>query len=454
MPFMFATSAAATSATSYDGPLPTPPAGWRSWNQMAGKIDQPLLEAIMDGLADSSRLVDGKPTSLLDLGYSRIGMDDGWQACGTGINGSFHAADGTPLWNTTAFPDVKAMNDKAHKLGLKSDWYINNCICTEKLSPGFAQAGNAKALAALGFDGVKIDGCGVDHNVTDFVVAAEAALAGARPLTVEDCNDDPAWDRGSVDTTAFYSTGCAASGGGFYRIGGDIFGNWEAILARVQQMWQHVQPTPWHEPIARPGCWPTPDALEVGCSRQGPLGHNATEARSHFGLWAVTSSPLILGLDLRDAASVDFAWPIIANPETLAVNRAWPASYLGTNSTPSRLVATDGVYYHGTLVNITWMAWAKNVSDGPSGDLTAVLLLNAGDETQDVRVALQGVLPAAARGKPLWARDLWARKDLGAVDDTSTWTAAALKPHDSVFVQFSADKAVAAAEEQVVVEQA
>ena len=47
-----------------------------------------------------------------------------------------------------------------------------------------------------------------------------------------------------------------------------------------------------------------------------------------------------------------------------------------------------------------------------------------------------------------------ARKDLGAVDDTSTWTAAALEPHDSVFVQFSADKAVAAAEEQVLVEQA
>ena len=30
--------------------------------------------------------------------------------------------------------------------------------------------------------------------------------------------------------------------------------------------------------------------------------------------------------------------------------------------------------YHGTIVNITWMVWAKNVSEGPSGDLTAVLL--------------------------------------------------------------------------------
>ena len=30
-------------------------------------------------------------------GYDRIGMDDNWQACGAGINGSFHSAAGAPL---------------------------------------------------------------------------------------------------------------------------------------------------------------------------------------------------------------------------------------------------------------------------------------------------------------------------------------------------------------------
>ena len=47
-----------------------------------------IHEAIAAALADRSRLVDGKPTSLLDLGFDRIGMDDNWQACGAGINGS------------------------------------------------------------------------------------------------------------------------------------------------------------------------------------------------------------------------------------------------------------------------------------------------------------------------------------------------------------------------------
>ena len=61
---------------SDDVQLPTPPAGWRSWNQLGGGISQKIMESMMQGLVDKSRTVDGKPTSLLDLGYSRIGMDE------------------------------------------------------------------------------------------------------------------------------------------------------------------------------------------------------------------------------------------------------------------------------------------------------------------------------------------------------------------------------------------
>ena len=74
---------AAAHATRASAPLPgslsTPPAGWRSWNQFGGGISQELMVSMMEGLADRSRLVDGVPTSLIDLGYNRIGMDDNWQ---------------------------------------------------------------------------------------------------------------------------------------------------------------------------------------------------------------------------------------------------------------------------------------------------------------------------------------------------------------------------------------
>jgi hypothetical protein len=48
-----------------------------------------------------------------------------------------------------------------------------------------------------------------------------------------------------------------------------------------------------------------------------------TEQRTHFGLWAILSSPLTLSLDLRNATIVDAAWPIISNVDAIAVNQAW-----------------------------------------------------------------------------------------------------------------------------------
>ena len=47
---------------------------------------------------------DGVRTSLADLGYVSAGVDDGWQACGAGVQGSFHDAEGRPIVNTTRFP--------------------------------------------------------------------------------------------------------------------------------------------------------------------------------------------------------------------------------------------------------------------------------------------------------------------------------------------------------------
>ncbi len=54
----------------------TPPMGWRSWNLYGANVNQALMTSIMAGMVDKSRTVDGKPTSLLDLGYSNVGLDD------------------------------------------------------------------------------------------------------------------------------------------------------------------------------------------------------------------------------------------------------------------------------------------------------------------------------------------------------------------------------------------
>jgi alpha-galactosidase len=59
--------------------------------------------------------------------------------------------------------------------------------------------------------------------------------------------------------------------------------------------------------LSRPGCWAYPDMLEVGVtntqSALPPLSF--TEARAHFGAWAITSSPLVIGMNVSDDATVD-----------------------------------------------------------------------------------------------------------------------------------------------------
>lgn len=97
-----------------------------------------------DALTDRSNPVDGRPTSLLDLGYDHVGLDDAWQACGTGINGSFHDKDGNPLVNLKAFPNMTEMNERIHAKGVKSGWYLNNCV---RRRPPIHPPSRATALA-------------------------------------------------------------------------------------------------------------------------------------------------------------------------------------------------------------------------------------------------------------------------------------------------------------------
>ena len=102
----------------------TPPMGWRSWNLFGHNVNQQLMEATMDGMVSRKRNVNGKPTSLCDLGYCDVGLDDNWQECGAygSEKYTYHDAAGFPVVNKERFPDFIAMTDHAHKLGLTSGW--------------------------------------------------------------------------------------------------------------------------------------------------------------------------------------------------------------------------------------------------------------------------------------------------------------------------------------------
>lgn len=319
----------------------TPPMGWRSWNCYGRNVNQAKMESIMDKMTQMSRIVDGKATSLKDLGYVNCGLDDNWQSCGKGAFGSFHDAEGNPIINKDLFPDMKAMTDYAHARGLRAGWYMNNCICSEHSWKGDENItkhmeASAKAVAKYGFDGVKLDGCGQFRNLTWWAALLNAT---GRHILIENCH----WGgtvpgQSSGDGPCSGTTTPSNCPYNFFRTSGDIRNNWDSMHRNLQTT-KKYQGNP---PLARPGTWAYPDMMEVGRMA------NYNEDRAHFGAWVITSSPLILGYDLNDESITDKIWDLISNKEAIAVNQAWaghPGSQVKT-WTPTPAVPSAGSFVY------------------------------------------------------------------------------------------------------------
>ena len=148
-------------------------------------VTQPKTEAVMHAMVDDSR-----GFSLHSIGYQFVGLDDGWQKCGAGINSSFHDAQGNPIIDVTKFPDMGGMVAKAHGLGLKAGWYLNNCICAERGLQGAIvdtiQQRDVAALRRFDFDGLKLDSCSQWNNLTRWNELINAS--GPQPVLIENCH--------------------------------------------------------------------------------------------------------------------------------------------------------------------------------------------------------------------------------------------------------------------------
>eukprot|EP00005_Dracoamoeba_jomungandri_P000161 CAMPEP_0174253276 /NCGR_PEP_ID=MMETSP0439-20130205/2647_1 /TAXON_ID=0 /ORGANISM="Stereomyxa ramosa, Strain Chinc5" /LENGTH=378 /DNA_ID=CAMNT_0015334217 /DNA_START=162 /DNA_END=1298 /DNA_ORIENTATION=+ len=372
------------------------------------------MMAQMDQMAARTLKVDGVPTSLVDLGYVSVGLDDNWQDCGKGINGSFHDANGNPIINTDRFPDMKNMTAYAHSKGTRPGWYFNNCICREtgKLQPNWPPQmhGDVNAVYDLGYDGIKIDSCGPSHNLTEW---NDLLNKTGRAILIENCHDNvtfPYWE----DIT-YKNLVCPMH---FYRVSNDIQSNWDSIFSNLQHTIPYLTES---NPLSRPGCWAYPDMLEVG---NGALTYE--ESRSHFGAWCVVSAPLILGFDLTKSSIMASVWDIISNKEAIAVSQSWQGH-------PGRLVAEDKISFpvlnkefRGMEVKAlpTWQVWAKKTgSDGTQ----AVLFVNLGSGTTDIEVRLTKLGLGDVK-----VRNIWEHKDEGQV--SGSYTVKGLASHDSKFV--------------------
>ncbi len=99
--------------------------------------------------------------------------------------------------------------------------------------------------------------------------------------------------------------------GNSWRITNDIIPAWRTIFRQVNQFVPSAQ-------YAGPGRWPDLDMLEVGNNV-----FTEPEEQTHFSLWAIAKSPLVMGCALNDTLTTvnPASLSILKNTDTIAINQ-------------------------------------------------------------------------------------------------------------------------------------
>src|SRR5437773_6955741 len=125
----------------------------------------------------------------------------------------------------------------------------------------------------------------------------DAIVASGRPILLSASDNNPSdepWAWGPI--TAHQ-----------WRMSDDISDDWATMIRNFDQNAAHAAAT-------GPGTSNDPDMLEIGNG-----GMTDTEYRTHMGLWALMSAPLIAGNDVRSISPSILA--ILTDPEVIAVDQ-------------------------------------------------------------------------------------------------------------------------------------
>jgi alpha-galactosidase len=366
----------------------TPPMGWNSWNIYATKITQDLVAANAKAMVSSG---------LIDHGWTYLNIDDCWQGSRGGVN---HAI----LPDSAIFPNMQALCDEVHGLGLKIGIYSTPWVesyghhvggsamnpegtferTKENIPRNKKQLpyaigtytfvpNDVKQFTTWGFDYLKYDWNPIEVPETQTMY--EALRGSGRDVILSLSNSAP-----------FAGVADWAKWSNCWRTGGDIRDNWKSLKSRLftQDKWA---------PYAGQGHWNDPDMMIVGYVGWGkgprPTMLTPDEQYTHVSAWCLMSVPLLLGCDLTKLD--DFTLGLLTNDEVIAVNQ----DPLGKQAT---VVSTQGEA--GVM--------AKDLEDGSK----AAGLFNPGDSVQRVVLRWSDL---GISGKYI-VRDLWRQKDLGVFE--------------------------------------
>ena len=426
----------------------TPPLSWRSWNAFGWKIDADTVRTAARGLVDTSRTIKGRPagTSLKDLLYNSVGIDEGWQSCAaqpgypTG-DWMFHRSneDSTisPVVNETLFPSMKDLVEEVHSMGLAAGWYLNPCFSyCWKLGDSCGDecnAGDVEATLAYGFDSVKIDGCSNQHNMT---LWSNLFNDSGIPIQIDNCHDDngqptkPIADGGCEDYHTFRSSTDIRN----------TYGSWLQNAYSVEQYATSGR--------TGPTCWAFADMLMIGvgttcagdtCGEDEPPLPTLIEQRTHFGLWTILSSPLTLSMNFDNSSLVDSVWDVITNVNAIAVNQAWSGTPGGQLLQDTKTLVlqhcTPGWAGDKNCTVPISQSWYKPL---PNNAVALFISNNDVNVADAITIPLSSIpngnviLPCSIGGGSCAVFDVWQQAPVPSV--TGSFTTNALASHDSVFV--------------------
>ena len=284
--------AALTLCASASAQLP-PLMGWSSWNTYGLDINEKLIQEQADAMVS---------TGLKDAGYEFINIDDGFW------NG--RAADSSLVVDTVKFPNgMRAVADYIHSKGLKAGIYSdagdNTCGSGNRDPYGLGvglfrhEARDCKTyFIDWDYDFIKVDYCGGMHlnldEKTQYTKVAEAIKNCGKPGV-----------RYNICRWAYpgtWVTNLADS----WRTTGDIYNSWESVKSILSE-------NLYLSAYCRDGHYNDMDMLEVG------RGMSADEDLTHFAMWCVMSSPLLVGCDMRTMKPETIK--LLTNTELIALNQ-------------------------------------------------------------------------------------------------------------------------------------
>lgn len=347
--------------------------GWASWNQFGVHIDEDVIKRQADSMASSG---------LADVGFQYINIDDGF----------FNGRDdkGNLRIDTVKFPHgMKYLVDYIHSKGLKAGFYSeageNTCGSQYSGQPGGVGGGmynHDQQDANLffkewGFDFLKVDYCGglknkLDEKTRYNEINAAINTTGRSDVKFNVCR----WQFPGTWVTSIADS---------WRMSQDInfvpgsIPKWKSITGIIDL-------NKYLAPYAKPGHYNDMDMLEVG------RGLSFEEDKSHFSMWCILSSPLVLGNDLTKMNAQ--TKEILTNKEVIAVNQD------GSGFQAHLLSEKEGL-----------QVWAKHLKGAQSKEI-AVVLFNRTPSSATISVKWKDL---DIIGKST-VRDLWSHQDLGVMD--------------------------------------